>query len=388
MSRLVMEVLVALVSRWFRPPPAEGSWPSLSSPEWDALGPLALRHGVVPLVAQVLARDAGIPAPAPLRQALRRDSQANAARNMLLSTALLEVLRHLQAQGISAVPFKGPVLSESAYGDVVLRQFTDLDILVEPEQVAAALRALAELGFELREYGHIPEWMFRRTSHAYTLVSPSQGGAVVELHWALAEEYVGFHLDPKQLWPHLTTVRLLGATVPSLGAEELLVLLCVHGSKHGWRRLAWVADVAALIRSHPNLSWAEFGGLASELGVLGACALGLSLAHDLFGAKAPARELCAALPAPALAQLQQQVWQSWVDGKAWPDGESERAGLLRFHVDLQQGWLAKARHVLRVAFRPSVEDWLSCPVSEGWYHLLYLIRPLRLLGRRLRPASG
>ena len=38
--------------------------------------------------------------------------------------------------------------------------------------------------------------------------------------------------------------------------EDLLRLLVLHGGKHVWERIAWLADVADLLRQHPDLDHA------------------------------------------------------------------------------------------------------------------------------------
>jgi hypothetical protein len=64
---------------------------------------------------------------------LRMQYMMNAARNMKMTAELLRILDALKEAGIKAMPLKGPVLAQQLYGDVALRQFSDLDILVARE---------------------------------------------------------------------------------------------------------------------------------------------------------------------------------------------------------------------------------------------------------------
>jgi len=50
---------------------------------------------------------------------------------------------------LPAIPYKGPVLAESAYGDVALRNFGDLDFLISPVDFGQAKQALRELDIGL-----------------------------------------------------------------------------------------------------------------------------------------------------------------------------------------------------------------------------------------------
>ena len=54
----------------------------------------------------------------------------------------------------------------------------------------------------------------------------------------------------ERLWERVGRVPLGGNSVPSFAPEDMLLILCVYGSKHTWGRLKWVCDIAELIRVH------------------------------------------------------------------------------------------------------------------------------------------
>ena len=66
-----------------------------------------------------------------------------------------------------------------------------------------------------------------------------------------------------------------------------MLLLVVHGTKHGWSRLGWLCDITELLRAYPGLEWQRVMDHASCRG--GARMLGLSLylAHQVLGATLP-----------------------------------------------------------------------------------------------------
>ncbi|MEK7856765.1 MAG: nucleotidyltransferase family protein, partial [Acidobacteriota bacterium] len=45
------------------------------------------------------------------------------------------------------LPFKGPLLALQAYGDISMRRFGDLDVLVKPKHFKAAVDLLSANGF-------------------------------------------------------------------------------------------------------------------------------------------------------------------------------------------------------------------------------------------------
>ena len=109
--------------------------------DWDRVLALAARHGLRALLHRHLTRLApdGIPA-APLA-VLRDYAQKNSAFGLLFTGELLRLLAALDADGVEAVPFKGPALAQALYGHLALRQFCDLDILVREADVWRASRS-------------------------------------------------------------------------------------------------------------------------------------------------------------------------------------------------------------------------------------------------------
>ena len=115
--------------------------------DWDALLELSLRHKVMPLLYRRLKAVFAEIVPVEFMERLRDYFYLNAARNHLLTKELCGILQLFDAGGIRAVPYKGPLLAAKLYGDVSLRQFNDLDIMVRREDVLKAFALLRKHGF-------------------------------------------------------------------------------------------------------------------------------------------------------------------------------------------------------------------------------------------------
>src|SRR5262249_47194927 len=122
--------------------------------------------------------------------------------------------------------------------------------------------------------------------YACQFLSPD-GGFMLELHWGITEWYFAFALDADYLGERRETVSLLGTSVSSIAAEDLLLLLTAHGTKHGWERLAWICDIAELLRARPEMAWKQVLEQADRLGSKRMLFLGLLLAQDCLGAAVP-----------------------------------------------------------------------------------------------------
>ncbi len=339
---------------------------------WDRLVRRARVHGVAPLLAWQLA--AGSHAlPERAHRQLRGDLQENAARNLLLGQELLALLARFARAGIAALPFKGPTLTRSAYGNLALRPFGDLDVLVYPRDAPAARDLLLGHG-----YHPPPGWTMRL--EAFSLETLGQlplrrgDGLLVELHTALLPRSFSFALDLEELWPRRRTVDLLGTEVQALAAEDLLLLLCAHGAKHLWQRLMWVADVAELLKACPGLCWQEVHERARRLRAERMLLLGLGLARHLLGAPWPAA--AGAGMDPTVRRLAAQV-------ERWLDGEGQTPEVLAgcsFSLRVREHFRDGLRHCLGLAFTPTEADWLAAP-SRLPAAGLYPFRLLRLAGK-------
>jgi hypothetical protein len=98
--------------------------------DWDYLREAALRHGMLPLASRHLKE---ISVPASSVEGIAREFQALAARGLLFSVTLKQLVALLSGVGIQAIPYKGPALAARLYGNFAMRQFGDLDFLIRRE---------------------------------------------------------------------------------------------------------------------------------------------------------------------------------------------------------------------------------------------------------------
>lgn len=345
--------------------------------DWDAFFALSLRHGVVPLVHRRLSTCFSQYVPEDELNRFRAGYMQNAARNLFLTSELCRILQLFESQGIQAIPYKGPSLAVAAYGDVTLRKFLDLDIIVRPRDVRRATELLRGEGFsphfELR--GAREEDAFLRLSYVQ-LFTRSDPNIAVELHWNVAPRFYNFPLRVERLWDGDESLQLAGRRVRAIETELLLLLLCVHGNKDLWERLEWLCAIDALLSRTVELDWERLLSEARNHNSTRILLFSLALSKELLGTPLPARirrkvEDDSALPA-LCAMVRHKMYEvKWAPAKL--------AEQLRLHLGSKETWRDRYIYCARLALTTTPVDWaaVSIPPSYSFVHLM--IRPFRLL---------
>jgi Uncharacterised nucleotidyltransferase len=116
--------------------------------DWNYLLERATYHNVLPLLdRQIQQIDLHAIPPEVIAQ-LRANFNDNFQRNLRLTAELVKLSRLFESQSIPMLSFKGPILAQIAYGNLALRQFLDLDILVAEADVVRASELLVSQGYQ------------------------------------------------------------------------------------------------------------------------------------------------------------------------------------------------------------------------------------------------
>lgn len=236
--------------------------------------------------------------PADVLAALAEDYHANARFAMLLVEEARRLFEAFAVAGVEAVPFKGIVLAQWAYGNPTYRAVGDLDILVAPHDFRAAEAVIRSLGYvpDADPAGWRKRW-YLWAQHEFPYLKPEEGFKI-DLHTALSARRFAQGVPASALQARSTPVQIHRAMLPCLSAPDWLYVLTMHAAKHRWESLKWVCDVAEVFRTHPNLPVDAILTCAEQRGAGRMLRLGVLLAHSL---------LAAPVPAPLLQSAHQDV---------------------------------------------------------------------------------
>jgi hypothetical protein len=116
--------------------------------DWSRLVETLRSRKLLPVLGPRILELAGERAGNDFAAAVERAIEAGRRQGTFLQLISLRVITTLAHAGIRCAPLKGPVLAEALYGDPGRRLSSDVDLLVSPKQLQAAVEVVRGLGYE------------------------------------------------------------------------------------------------------------------------------------------------------------------------------------------------------------------------------------------------
>ena len=345
--------------------------------DWERLASLARKNGLSPLVFFHLSKTCPELGPPEWLDDLRNYFRANNAFNLMLSGELVRLLRLFESRGIEALPYKGPAMAAGIYGDLSLRQFCDLDMLVHESDVWQATEVLVQQGFE--PHFVIPaekQQAFIRLSYV-RLFRRDGGRTIVELHWRIAPRFFDVPFDTERLFRRSKKIELLGSPVLFPAPQDLLLMLCIHGAKDFWEKLEWVSAIAELLRRNPGIDWDELFEEARAVHGERMLLVGLLLAYELLEAPLPDRVKSRVTASKRVSSIARRAVERFFA----KEGTLQFAVRLGFHLSFKHRVRDKLRYCSRLAFTTTPVDWATIALPRSLSFLYLPLRAVRLARR-------
>ncbi len=341
--------------------------------DWGKLLALAEQHCVRPLLLQSLKAVCWDAVPPSVRLELEGFCKSNAQKNLLLAAELLRLLRSFNENEVPVVSFKGPILAEAVYGDLSLREFCDLDLLIRVQDLTKAEDILLDCGYTAQ----FPDRDYRTaflSYHGQYAFRRGQSDLWVDLHWQFSPDGVVFPLRAAEVWPRLIEETVAGRTVPSLAHDDQALFLAAHGTKEGWRRMLWLCDFAEFLRRYQDLDWIAILERAARSHSSRQLLLAIELAATMLDAPAPAELLNQARSSSAVQSLARRAREGML--LTAPKGSWE----FRFGLNTHDKLLHRLLPIKAFLTTRTVGDHQAMPLPKPPWGLYYLTRPFRLAG--------
>ena len=308
--------------------------------DWIRFLRVAARHRVFGLVHDGLMR-----ARPDLPSKIGREISAQAAtlvrENLAMAGEAVRLQRLFDNEEIAVLFLKGASLAVLAYGNLGLRSSKDIDLLVSPERLPAAIALIARAGY--RRFDPPPDTSDRQFRLLLSLRKDlgfvhQETGLQLELHWRLFLN--PYAMEEASVLAASQAVPLTATSgLRTLGEEDLFSYLCVHGALHCWNQLKWLADIGALLTSDGSAE--RLNRAAEARGAGHAAAQAMLLCQRLLGMTRPIPLLTALRGRPKVRWLEKTALNVMTVGGGEQDPHDVRFGTTRGSLStflLGQSW--------------------------------------------------
>lgn len=344
--------------------------------DWDLLAQHSRKHGLFCLLWQHLQDK--FPQTILNKDEEKQEFFKNTVRNLYMSVTMLRIFEALHAAGIRALTYKGPALAAALYGDVGLREMSDLDILIDRSSFSAAREVLLGLGYRTQFQHSRKQEEARLRFDCECEFSSSDGNITVDLHWAITARHLAPRFRFDELWDRRRMILLGQQSVATFSAEDTTLVLAVHGGKHLWQRLGWLADFAESMR--PGLDWHMLRSRARQAHAERMLWLGLALAKQILGAPLPSEfedGIKNDRDAAVLQRTAANIVRTLFEDRNL--AESDRVRWLTM-VELADTRWEGLRCAARFALESGPREWEAIQLPDslfGFHHLLRIAALLR-----------
>jgi len=338
----------------------------------ESIVEISHREGLLPIVYKKLKS-----LPIDNRYLLSRLKQAYlhiVQKNMLFATQLTELTTLLEENGIDVISIKGVTLAQLAYGDITLRQFGDIDILVRESQLQRADKIL-------RDHGYHSLYGDKILSSDICLerlidISYIKQERLLELHWRLLESKHNGDIALNQPFDSTQPIDIYSTLLYTLSNEPLLIYITLHGAKHAWSRIGWICDIDRLIRTN-DIKWQRCVDIARESKIERAFYVGLQISHHLYDTPLPS-EILMTIERMKISEMTLSTIDRF-DRYIIEKPPMKRREIFMYQLGLFESRREQIFFLIETIFAISPADCIRFTIPNRWRFLYIFMRPYRIV---------
>lgn len=264
--------------------------------DWKKFGEQAIRFGIGSVVYSRLKEEkerilidssqAGDGYQRAMRM-LQYYSDQIALENLRFFSELRVVLDNMDKAGIPVMILKGAWLAHDIYPDIRLRELSDMDIMVQPNDLAGAYEVAKGLGYAAKVPLSLESIIAGTDNKKQLPPMKKDNGVMLDLHWGIGSADQEMANESTRLWDHSREVSVVGKKARILSAEDMLLHLCYHLShQHKFiMSMKSLYDIALLLKKKDHQpDWALVADIAVKKKWQKGTWLILHMAKELFGA--------------------------------------------------------------------------------------------------------
>lgn len=342
---------------------------------WNYLLEITSRHRVQPLLYYRLSAISSDVIPPGFMDNLKELINFNAHKNLFFMKEAIELVKTLKKHDIKSVPYKGPVLAQQVYGNLTMRQFGDLDLLVKKEDVIKIKEILILRGYKTEfEMDPVQERNYLKSQRELKFIHELKDISV-ELHWKFSGIFLNLPSKAEKTFlSDMKSYEVGEVSIPEIAPENLLLILSIHNASHYWSRISWLVDIATLINLE-KIDWLRVLNVADELSIKKILLINLYLCQRLLNLELE-KEISNNLTDEAI-----KVSNVFIENYFQDKAENSLMENVKLSMKIRERTIDGINDCLSGIFKPSFYELKHLNLPSSLFFLYYLYRPLNLLKR-------
>jgi len=264
--------------------------------DWDYFISTIIERGFAPLFYKKL-HFISAEIPEYIKQLLRKTYYTTINRNITFYSAFNEFSLAFKNNEIAFMPLKGIFVAEWLYGDIGLRQMSDIDLLIKEEDGDKAVSIMKEIGYIISPFEIIVSEAADKITRsiidkdeAAHLQPMVKGILSVELHTKLQYKHEEYKQDTQEIWNTSRVVSLNGNSVEVLDFYQQIIHICLHLHRHTGSHLQFTcySDIAVFLEKFKDeINWRVLIDTCVKNGYEVPVFRYMLLTHEYMGAPLP-----------------------------------------------------------------------------------------------------
>ena len=353
--------------------------------DWALAHKLCKAHGVRPFIYYIIKQHNISTIPA-FENRLQKNYNISRYKNLRLAITTSKLINDFKEKGIKIIPYKGTVFGHSYYPDIALRESSDIDFLIDINDVKAVEDYFISNNYSPkttipRGYLNYYKTFFKDIVYQ----TPGDDAFSVEMHWRLMEHFSGSYPGYQFFIPHLENYTLGGLHANKLSPTyDMLVVISNHFVKDMSIKFKYLVDIACLIqKENSTIDKNVVFETAVKYGFMKKLEMGLALTESLLGVSLNGT------PKAAIPDTYLQVPLALP--LHLPRLYINEPEFIKRSLQLQDSDAGRFKFVLKClkyAFLPTYEDINQLKLPAYCLPFIIVARPFRLAYQKLSAGSN
>ena len=348
--------------------------------DWALAHKLCKAHGVRPFIYYII-KQHGITTIPAFENRLQKNYSISRHKNLRLAIITSKLINDLKEKGIQIIPYKGAVFGHSYYPDIALRESSDIDFLIDINDVRAIEDYFIAHNYPAKTT--IPRGYlnyYKRFFKDIVYQTPDNDKISVEMHWRLMEHFSGNYPDYNFFIPHLENYKLGGLPINRLSPTyDMLAVISNHFVKDMCIKFKYLVDIACLIqKENKHIDKSVVFETAVKYGFMKKLKTGLALTESLLGVS------LSDVPKAVIPDTYLQVPLAFP--LHLPRLYIHEPQFIKRSLQLQDSNTGRFRFILKCvkyAFLPTYEDINQLKLPAYYLPFIIAARPFRLIYQKL-----